>query len=307
MSKITKKAKLHGVVVPVITPVDANDNVDVAAFRKVLRRLLDAKVHAIFVGGSAGEGPLLTASAWQRMVEVAFEEVSGKAFLLGGAIDTSSRRACDKVKALRKIGYRHFVLTPSFYITVKTPSQHLRLYGEARDAAGDMEMIAYNIPSCTSSVLAVDTICDMARRGWVHYCKESSGDWAYLKELIERGGDLGLTVLAGDEPTSGKALLAGAKGIVPVCANYDPQSSLRLYEAGIRGDREEVARCMKRLESLRTALLLSGACWLTGIKYAVSQLGIGSGKPVSPLEPAEPKRKAIIKALIRKDRAARRQ
>ncbi len=303
MGKISKDSKLHGVVVPVITPVDANDNVDVTAFRKVLRRLLDAKVHAIFVGGSAGEGPLLAASAWQRMVEVAFEEVSGKAFLLGGAMETSSRRACDKVKALRKIGYRYFVLTPSYYITVKAPSEHLRLFGEAVEAAGGMEMIAYNIPSCTSSVLAVDTICDMARRGWVRYCKESSGDWTYLKELIERGKDLGLTVLAGDEKTSGEALLAGAKGIVPVCANYDPQAYINLYNAGVKGDRNEVARCMARVEVLRDNLPLSGACWLTGIKYAVSVLGIGSGKPVSPLEPADAGQKSRIDAFVRKEMA----
>ena len=82
-----------------------------------------------------------------------------------------------------------------------------------------MEMLPYNIPQCTGSTLAVETMLTMAKRGWARYCKESSGDWAYLNELIHRGKDAGLTVLAGDEPTSGKALLAGAGGIVPVCAN----------------------------------------------------------------------------------------
>ncbi len=51
---------LAGVVVPVITPVDGEDRVDEAAYRGVIRRLIDSGVHAIFAGGSAGEGPLLT-------------------------------------------------------------------------------------------------------------------------------------------------------------------------------------------------------------------------------------------------------
>ena len=85
--------KLHGVIVPVITPLDAQEDVDEAAFRKGLRRLIHAGVHGIFVGGSAGEGPLLVDAQWRRMVEIAFNEVGDDVPLLAGAIDTSARRA----------------------------------------------------------------------------------------------------------------------------------------------------------------------------------------------------------------------
>lgn len=296
--------ELGGVIVPVITPTNAQEDVDEAAFRKVLRRLINSGVNAVFVGGSAGEGPLLSDRQWQRMVEVAFDEVGGAIPLFGGAIDTSTRRVCDKVKTLREIGYQHFVVTPTFYIAVKTPAEHLRVYGQAKEAAGDMEMIAYNIPQCTASTLAVDTVCEMARRGWIRYCKESSGDLPYIKELIARGKDAGLTVLAGDEFTSNEALLAGAGGIVPVCANYDPATFLRLFDAGSRGDREELSRVMTRMLMVRETLVLSGPCWLSGIKYSVAALGIGSGMPVSPLEPSDAQRMARIDALIKADREA---
>ncbi|MCX7803734.1 MAG: dihydrodipicolinate synthase family protein [Planctomycetota bacterium] len=295
---------LHGVVVPAITPVGADDRVDERAFRNSLRRLAKAGVHGIFVGGSAGEGPLLTDREWRRMAEIAFDEVGRRLPLLGGAIDTSTRRVCDKVRALREVGYRHAVVTPTFYIAAKTPSEHLRLFGAARDAAGDMELVAYNIPGCTGSTVAVDTFCAMAKRRWIRCCKESSGDFPYLLDLIRRGADAGLSVLAGDEKTSGRALLAGACGIVPVCANYDPETFLRLYAAGRAGNRAAVARHMKRVNLLRDTLPLSGPCWLAGIKYAVSVLGIGSGLPISPLEPASAGRKKRIDALIESDRRA---
>ena len=87
------------------------------------------------------------------------------------AIDTSSRRVCEKVKTLSEIGYRHFVVTPTYYIAIKTPEEHLRLFGQAKEAAGNMEMIAYNIPQCTASTLAIETICKMAQRGWIRCCK----------------------------------------------------------------------------------------------------------------------------------------
>lgn len=296
--------RIHGVVVPAITPVDKNENVDGKAFRKALRRLINSGVHAVFVGGSAGEGPLLAVRQWRRMVEIAFDEVNGRMPLLGGVMDTSSRRVCEKVRVLKSIGYRHFVLTPSFYTTIKTAEEHLRLFGEAKAAAGKMEMVAYNIPQCTGSVLAVKTVCKMAQRGWIRYCKESSGDLKYLLDLIRRGGEVGLSVLAGDEPLMDKALLAGAKGIVPVCANYDPGLYIRIYQAGVRRDRKVLAALMPRLLFIRDTTLCSGVCWISGMKYALSQIGIGSGMPVSPLQPAEVKRKAGIDAMIRADRAA---
>jgi len=238
------------------------------------------------------------------MVAIAAAEVNGRIPLLGGAMDTSTSRVCDKVRILRELGFRYVVVTPSYYLTVRTPSEHLRLFGAAKEAAGSMELVGYNIPGCTASVIAVDTFCEMAKRGWIRCCKESSGDFPYLRELIRRGADVGLAVLAGDEATCGKALLAGARGIIPVCANYDPSAYLRLYQAGRAGDRAGVARQMKRARQLKEALVLSGPCWLAGIKYAVSALGIGSGLPVSPLEPADAGRKQIIADLIASDRQA---
>jgi 4-hydroxy-tetrahydrodipicolinate synthase len=296
--------RLHGVVVPVITPVNRREAVEERAFRKILRRLAASGVHAVFVGGSAGQGPLLSDAQWRKMAEIAFDEIGSKLPLMGGAMDASTRRVCEKVKALKSIGYRYFVLTPTYYIAAKTPTEHLRLFGQAREAAGNMEMVAYNIPQCTGSSLAVDTVCAMAKRGWIRCCKESSGDLKYAKTLIRRGKSLGLDVLCGDEATMDHALLAGAKGIVPVCANYDPQIFLRLYEAGLSRNRAALSEEMAEMLRTRETLLLSGACWISGIQYAMTVLGLGSGPCVSPLEPAEPGRMKLIDAMIKKHLAS---
>jgi 4-hydroxy-tetrahydrodipicolinate synthase len=297
-----RNKELRGVIVPVATPIDKKENIDEPTFRRILRRLADAGVHGIFVGGSAGEGPLLADAQWRRMVEIAFDEVGGDLPLLAGAIDTSLRRVCEKVAVLRSVGYRFFVLTPTFYIANKAATEHLRLFEQAKKAAGKMEMVAYNIPQCTGSTLAVETACEMARRGWIRYCKESSGDLKYLKRLIRCGEAVGLDVLAGDELVMDQSLLAGAKGIVPVCANYAPQVFLDLYEAGSRGDRKALARQMPYMLQMRETLLLSGACWISGIKYAMSALGYGSGASVAPLEPVEAKRRKRIDAMIKAHR-----
>ncbi|MGA2974424.1 MAG: dihydrodipicolinate synthase family protein [Spirochaetia bacterium] len=291
---------LRGVVVPIITPLDAEEKVDEAGLRRLIRRLAEAGVHGLFVGGSAGEGPLLPSDQWQRMTEIAFDEVKGRMPLLGGVMDTSSRRVREKVKALRAIGYSHFVVTQTFYLAARAESEHLRLFGEAREAGGNMEMIAYNIPQCTGTSIAVDTLCEMGRRGWLRHCKESSGDMAYFRDLVRRGGEVGISVLGGDEVTMLEELRAGAAGLVPGCGNIIPAIFIQAFEAAERKDWAGAARIHDEMMRMRAPLVTGGTNWLSGIKYAASLLGSGSGRAMSPLEPVGVQQKQAIEQLLGK-------
>ena len=290
--------ELKGVIVPIVTPVDNEERVDEPAFRRIIRFVLDGGVSGIFCGGSAGEGPLLTTHEWARMVEIAHDECRGEFHLLGGAIDTSTARVLEKIKILTDIGYRNIVVTPVFYVATKTADEHLRLYEAAKEVCRDRELIAYNIPACTNSEIAVETFCEMARRGWIRYCKESSGNLEYFKKLLDAGKEVGLRAFMGDEAGIKEALLGGACGIVPVCANYEPSTFVKTYEAGVKGDIDELTRLQDRILYLRGILCQGGACWLAGVKYAASTRVNGLGNPVSPLQPAGDEQKKAIDNII---------
>jgi len=278
-------SKLHGVIVPVITPVDGEDRVDEPAFRKMIRHLSQSGVHGLFIGGSAGEGPLLAMREWIRMMEIALDENKNAVPLLAGAIDTSTQRVKEKIKVIAATGYPYFVVTPTYYIPLKTRDEHLRLFGECAEAANGMEMIAYNIPGCTGSTIPIEAIGEMTRRKWIKYCKESSGDLDYFRKVLAENAPLGLNVFMGDEVSIAEGLRAGACGIVPVCANYDPAAFIRAYQVGVEGDPVELAKAQERIVYLKKNLVSAGPNWIAGLKYAVSLKGFGSGKPVSPLQP----------------------
>jgi 4-hydroxy-tetrahydrodipicolinate synthase len=292
-------AEIRGIIVPVITPLDDEENVDEKAFRELLRRLVAAGVHGVFVGGTAGEGPLLAAGEWRRMVEIAFDEAGGKILLLAGVMEMSTRRVREKVRILEAIGCTHFVLTPTFYVITRSATEHLRLFAAAREAGAGMEMVAYNLPVSTGASIAVETVLEMVRRGWIRCCKESSGDLAFFRELIERGRDLGLSVLIGDEPVMIDGLKAGAKGLVPGCANVFPGIYLRLYEQACGGDWDAAVETHRLALRVRGPLVVDGTCWLAGIKYAAALTGIGTGRLVSPLEPCGARQREAIERLVR--------
>jgi len=297
--------ELSGVIVPVITPVDVEDRVDELAFRGVLRRLIEAGVHALFVGGSAGVGPLLAAREWQRLMEIAADEVNGGLPLLGGAIDTSTARIKEKISFLAGLGFKYCVVTPAYYYTLQTPAEHLRLFSECAESSPGVAIVAYNIPSCTHSEIPVEVICDLARRGALKYCKDSSTDLAYFRRLMAEAAPFGLKVFMGEEPHIAEALLAGASGIVPVCANLEPQTFIQAYQAGLRQDREELKRLQERILVLRAHLLQSVPCWISGINAAMAVLGFGSGKPVSPLQPLTAEEMQKMKAFVRAESGQR--
>jgi len=290
--------ELSGVIVPVITPVDDEERVEEATFRRILRRLIDAGVHALFVGGSAGEGPLLVPREWQRMVEIACDEVNGALPLLGGAMDTSTGRVKEKIRHLAKTGFKYFVLTPSYYYNLQAPGEHLRLFSECAQSGDGMAMIVYNIPSAVNTQIPVEVIVELARRGLTKYCKESSADIGYFRRLMAEAAPYGLKVFMGEEPNIAEALLGGASGIVPVCANLEPETFIRAYAAGLRKDRAELARLQERILLVRSHLPRLAPCWIAGVKYSVAVLGLGSGRPVSPLQPLTAEEKQKLENFI---------
>ena len=142
------------------------------------------------------------------------------------------------------------MLTPTFYIANKTPTEHLRLFGQAKKAAGKMEMVAYNIPQCTGSVLAVDTVCEMARRGWIRYCKESSGDLEVSQEPHPQRKGRRARRSGGRRGSSWiKGCWRGPRASCPSAPTTIPEKYIRLYEAGARGDRKALAEQMPELAS----------------------------------------------------------
>jgi 4-hydroxy-tetrahydrodipicolinate synthase len=298
---MSAKLDLHGVIPPILTPTDTHDRVDEPALRLSIRRLLAAGVHGLFVGGTAGEGPLLVEREWCRLMEVAYEETAGRVPVLGGVQDVSTRKVLTKVTRLREIGYQYFVVTPTFYIPARTANEQLRLFGACREAAGDMEMIGYNIPQCTVAHVTVETFCEAARRGWMRHCKESSGDLAFLSRLVNEGRSAGLRVLMGDERNAAAGLRAGAVGLVNLCINVEPATYLRLYEAARRGDEAEMQRQQERIDRIVAEVVLTGPCFVAGPKYVLARLGMGRGTPVSPLEPVSEEQARRIDRFLEKE------
>lgn len=286
---------LTGLIPPVLTPLLDDHTIDESSFRRLLDEILAGGADALFIGGTAGLGPLLPDAAWRHMMEIAISHVGNRAPLLAGVMETSTPRAIARISILEKLGYQRFVLTPTFYCVPRTEAEFLAHFGTCREATA-MEMIAYNIPPCTGSSMSVDTILEMTRRGWIRACKESSGDRAFFADLCTRGRELGLAVFQGNKPDLAWLHSLGVAGIVPVPANVFP-AELALAWRERAASPVTVAAHQDRINRLWSGLV-HGWDFLGGSIHALSQRGLGTGHMLTPLQTTSPEGQVAIKQLL---------
>jgi 4-hydroxy-tetrahydrodipicolinate synthase len=286
---------LEGIVVPVLTPLDRNENVDETGLRTLLQRLIAAGVDGLFVGGTTGLGPLLPDAQWRRLMEIALSEVGQQVPLLGGTMETSTPRAVERIRILESLGYRAFVASPTFYVTLHNEREFLRHFGACRDSTA-MEMIIYNIPVCTGSSIPAGTMIEMIRRGWALTIKDSSGNRAYLEEVLKGGREYGLRLLQGNRPDLTWLEAAGVAGIVPGPANAVPELFVEAWAAIRNGERDKLPQIQSRIGRIWEALV-SENDWISGITYALATTGIGSERSIRPLQPASEAMRRAIDAL----------
>ena len=83
---------LQGVIVPLVTPFDDQNQIDFAGLRKVVDFVVGKGVHAVMVGGTTGEGMLLSVGERKTLHEAVVHQVNGKMPVIAhtGCIDTGS-------------------------------------------------------------------------------------------------------------------------------------------------------------------------------------------------------------------------
>ena len=254
----------EGVIVPIITPLDKNENLNVEALTNLLNFLIDSEVHGIFIGGSAGMGPMLKERTWRELMANAFSIARGKCALMGGIIETSTKRAIQKIKILEKLGYEAIVVTPTFYITLHNHDEFIRHFATCRETSA-MRMLAYNIPSCTGSKIPLACLKEMGKRNWIAGFKESSGSKSYFKKALKISRDYGFDIYQGSESDISWSLTSGADGIVPVCANFSPKLFVDAWNS--RHNNIKLAQVQAEINEKKLKYVIGDGTksWLSGV------------------------------------------
>ena len=296
------RPRIHGVIVPILTPLTPTGEVDVPSLRRLVNFLLDNGAHGIWAAGTTGEFAALSDAQRRLVIEVVADEVAGRAPVIGNISAVATAAAIGAARDVRGMPLDGVAATPPYYYTHS--QEELLDHFRATAEACEQPLWVYNIPSMVKLTVAPATFVGLAAEGTVVGVKDSSGAGEAFAELVMR------CRMRNVDPyrvvgTTWRHTMAGigAHGVVPSIANLTPASVVGEWEAGECGDDEAALRHhATTLQAARVTALgngLSGS--FGGLKAALKLLGvIDHDTLTAPLRPLTEEQKAQIPALLKK-------
>jgi 4-hydroxy-tetrahydrodipicolinate synthase len=290
-----KNKKYHGVIPPIITPINEHEHIDEKGYRKLLRHCVDRGIHGIFVAGTNGETLQLPQVEREKAIKITIDEVGSQVPVLAGVMDSGTLRVIDNIKRLEQMGGTCAVITSIFYAKHNSQNETLRHF-EKICAESSIDIAVYNIPSFTGLKMTAATMNTIAQFDHVAVIKDSSGDFGeFQKLLLELRGNHRISVLMGNTILAGAALLLGADGYVPSIAPLFPELFTVFYDTAMTGNIEKTIALNKIIFDT-SDLLNCAKNTLAANKYGISLLGLTDKRLLSPLDPTTPEEEKKIRA-----------
>jgi len=296
----SRRSLLHGIVVPLATPLTEAEDVDVDGLRRLVRHVIDGGVSGIFLLGSSGEFPALSASARDQLIQVTMAEVAGAVSVFVGVSHPSTREVVRQARSAEALGIDAVVVsTPYYYGYGPNLQAALKHHFESVIDAIDLPVLLYNIPQLTHLPIALETVRRLAERPSVVGIKDSQGDLAYFERLVQlQTTRPEFSVAQGRDAHTAVSLFAGARAAVISSANIAPALARRLFEAATSGNVDDAMHLQHQLMDIQD--LYRGYGGPVGIKSCLEVLGICSRRASQPFLPmAESDMAAIRETLDR--------
>lgn len=270
---------IQGIIPPVATPLQANEDLDLPRLRWYIDRLINEGVTGIFVLGTNSEFYAFDEAEKQAIIATAVEHVNKRVPVYAGTGAETTREVIRLTKMAEREGADGVsIITPYFIIpTQQEIYDHYRRIAEATA----LPVILYNNPAtCGGVKIDPETVARLAELPTITAIKDSSGDLQNTIECI-RLVPKTFSVLMGRDTMIFSALQMGAQGAVPATGNIAPALLAEIYTTFVRGDLAASQAAQARLHPLRMALTLCTAPG--GVKAALDMLGLSIGPCRSPV------------------------
>lgn len=295
---------MHGLVPPLVTPLQPDGGLDVPALERLLEHVLTAGVHGVFMLGTTGEAYVLTETLRREVVEATAGILKGRVPLYVGVGDAEPGRVLAHAEAAARAGADFLVLISPAYFDY-APAE-LAEYFARMAARMPRPVVLYNNPGVTRNPITPEVLQPLFTAPNVVGIKDSTG----AADISNRG----LAQLArfphfrwfeGIDTLIAQAVYLGAHGGVAGGANLFPRVYVRLYEAARSGDTVTVRRMQQAVVALQAVYREDAAhstpvgAYLKGIKHGLHVLGICGKQMTWPFRPLSQASQAGIERVLR--------
>lgn len=261
-----KDNKYKGVVVPMVTPVTEQGEIDVPAVQRIMKLFVQHGISPLLMG-TTGEGNSVSPEQGAVFVEATTvtrmetslghvappDEVSMRsnkqitiyAGLTGCCFSEHVRMA----NLYHKLGADVIVATlPSYYAL--TDEQMYNYYKTLADNI-TAPLMLYNIKATTHMSIPVEVVKRLSTHPNIVGLKDSERDAERMDQCLAISqGNPDFSFFCGWAAQSANSLQKGADGIVPSTGNFTPDMFAELYNAALSGDTKKANDLQKETDDI---------------------------------------------------------
>ncbi len=271
---------MKGVVVPMITPIDANEMIDEAGIRGQVDYVIDGGVTGILLFGSNGEFYVIEEDEMERGLKIVVGQAAGRVPVYFGIGAISTKKCCRLAKMAVANGAAAIsILQPMFLKPTETEMfAHFKTIAET---VPNTPVLLYNNPGRTGYTMSGNIVEKLAREvDNIVGMKDTSGDITQTAEFIRRTRDINFKVFGGKDTLLYASMCHGAVGGVCTAANFMPELITAVYDKYVAGDLEGSLEVQFKLNPVR--LSMDPASFPVAAKDMANLRGRNIGVPYTP-------------------------
>jgi len=289
-----------GVFPALLTPFDANDQVDLAMYEKNLDAQVEAGIHGIIIGGSLGEASTLTIEEKELLVKFSVKKLSGKLPVIMNIAEGSTRDAVRQAALAKEWGADGLMLLPP--MRYKADDRETVEFFKAVASSTALPVMIYNNPVDYKIDVTLDMFAELSALPNINAIKESTRDVTNITRLRNRFGSR-FAILCGVDPLTVEELALGADGLVAGLVDAFPKETVVMYNLVKAGKMEEAIAIYRWFMPLLELDIHPKL--VQYIKLAAAETGIGTEHVRAPRLPLIGEERERVLKVIRDGIATR--
>lgn len=229
-----RRNRIGGALAPVLTPFDQDREPDFPAFLSHCRWLLDNGA-GLAIFGTNSEAASLSTDERIALTDGLLEAGIPAERLMPGTGACSVKDAARLTKHAVRNGAAGVLMLPPFYFKNVSEEGVFSYYAEVIDAVAEpnLAIYLYHIPQLTQVPITLSLIERLLKRypRVIAGAKDSSGEWANSKAMIEHFAKEGFDVFPASEVFLSDALQIGGAGCISATVNINPAAISALFRA----------------------------------------------------------------------------
>lgn len=268
-------------------------------YEKGTREIVDfivPYVHGLYPCGTYGSGPMMSIGERKKAAEIIIDQVGGRVPVIVHVGTADTKNTVELARHAEAIGAQAVGAVTPYYNSYNEDA--IFTHFQQLIHAVKIPVFLYNNPKASGNPVSPNLIARLAKEG-LGGVKDSSFDiihYYHSQIALREFPDFNLII--GTEAMLVAAFDAGAKAAVTGLGNVYPELVRKLYDAYLKGDREELMQAQNEVLMVRQITKYGPT---VPTCHAILKLrGVDAGYPRLPFTPVPPETEKRVKEALQR-------